>query len=483
MRSIRLRLLLVLLFLFLTAWTAVALLTYEETRDEVIEIYDAHLAEAARLLLGISRHEIEEALEAGATPMSREQIDQEVAELEELLLGHPYATGMGFQVWESGNLVLRSSEMPEFALAESDGFADRQIGDTHWRVYRTGIDEFGLHVHVAERLANRERMITAISRQALYPLLVALPVLTLLIWFGVGRGLVPLRAVAREVSRRSPSLLEPVPLDRRVPVEVRPLVNALNDLLGRLDRALERERRFTADASHELRTPLASLKTQAQVALRANDEESRRHALRQVIAGVDRATHLVEQLLTIARLEPEASTPMERVALDAVAADICAELAPAAARKGVKVSLEMQPAVVRGNTVAIGALLRNLIDNAIRHTPEAHQVTVTVSWAEGDAEICVSDEGPGIPAHERERVFDRFYRGENRQGFGCGLGLSIVSRVAELHGARILLDESPGGGLRVRTRFVLAKAGELAGNREGRNPVAPFGRRSDASAQ
>jgi two-component system, OmpR family, sensor histidine kinase QseC len=266
------------------------------------------------------------------------------------------------------------------------------------------------------------------------------------VWWGVGRGLVPLARIATEVAQRSPSNLQPV-VAEVVPSEIRALVDRLNDLLARLREAFELERRFTADAAHEIRTPLASIKTHAQVAQRTAADAQRHQSLEQVVDGVDRATRLVEQLLTLARLDREAlEGEFVTVPLGALAAEVLAALRPEADAKRITLALQIEGrAEVKGHPLALGIMFRNLVDNAIRYTPDGGMVEVKVACVGQRIALSVADNGPGIAHAERTRVFDRFYRGKSANAFGCGLGLSIARRVAELHNASITLADSPSG--------------------------------------
>jgi two-component system sensor histidine kinase QseC len=282
--------------------------------------------------------------------------------------------------------------------------------------------------------------------------------LALIIWTGVGRGLGPLKKVAGEIAQRSPSQLQPLAV-RDTPEEIRPLADSLNRLLGRLDEALESERRFTANAAHELRTPLAGLKTQAQVALRATGEPQRIQMLNKILEGVDRATHLVGQMLTLARLDPDAAAVQYGpVDLVQTAVAVVAERAPSALEKNIEIELtEDSRGTVNGDAAALAILIRNLADNAIRYTPSGGRVEVSVATRVEGVTLTVTDNGPGIPELERARVFERFYRAPGSGGQGCGLGLSIAQRIAELHGASIeLAAPVTGSGLRVTVRFPAA---------------------------
>ncbi len=305
----------------------------------------------------------------------------------------------------------------------------------------------------------------SIARHLLHPLLFAVPGLAVAIWLAVGVGLAPLGRFAGEVERRAPDNLAPLAL-ARVPREVLPLQQALNALFARLRQSRELERRFTADAAHELRTPLAAIRTQAEVALNADDGAQARRALANVVGGAERATRLVEQLLTLARLDPQ--TALERpqpIGLRALAHDAVAAQAPFAARRNIDLGLlPGEERTVHGDPLLLAVLLRNLVDNAVRYTPPGGRVDLAVEEAHaargGYPLLRVTDSGPGIAPAAREQAFERFHRGSDRREEGSGLGLSIVRRIAELHRATLTLDEGPGGrGLTVRVGFPPAADG------------------------
>ncbi|MCZ7597006.1 MAG: ATP-binding protein [Gammaproteobacteria bacterium] len=279
-------------------------------------------------------------------------------------------------------------------------------------------------MQVGERYEIRDELAGSVASHLMHPLAVGLPVLALLIWLGVGAGLAPLGNVAREIQRREPDNLAHLD-EGNAPREVVPLIAAINALFDRLRNSLEQERRFTADAAHELRTPLAAVKTQAQVALGARSDAERTHALSSVVSGTDRAARLVEQLLVLARLDPQTALPQgQTVSLHELAARCIAEVAPAAAAKNVEMSLSPDAdANVAGDAILLGVLLRNLLDNAVRYTPAGGEVAVGLSRTQDAVLLTVSDRGPGIPQAELGKVLDRFYRvlgsGEGGQRAGA----------------------------------------------------------------
>lgn len=437
--SLRGRLLFLLLGAFAVAWTATALVSYFDARHEISELFDAQLASAAALMLAQVRHDADE------------------LELPERPESHRYQRRLLFQVFdERGRMVLRSAGAPLTPLAASlEGFGDRDYDGVRWRVYGVADRENGVRVLVAERIDVRGELATHVALNVLNPLLYAVPVVALLIWLAVGRGLRPLERLARAVEQRSPGTLASLDAPD-APMEVAPLVGALNRLLARIGVALAKERRFTDDAAHELRTPLAAIKTQAQVAQAARDDAERGRALAQVVRGADRAAHLAEQLLVLARLDPEGTEPPSvRVDLRQVAADAISQLASDALVKSVDIAVDdAGPAEVAGDAALLAALARNLVDNAVRYTPAGGRVRVRTGIEGGSAVLEVVDSGPGIPAAERERVQERFYRILGTGEEGSGLGLSIARRICELHGARLALEDGPGGvGLRAQVSF------------------------------
>jgi two-component system OmpR family sensor kinase len=355
------------------------------------------------------------------------------------------------QIWDPrGVAVYLSNAATPLPLARTPGFATITHEGRQWRMFvaRSGPQT----IQVAQSTAVRTELAATAALRLLVPILAVLPLLAALVWLILDRGLAPLARVARAVRARSPTSLDPLPAER-LPGEVRPLVDALNGLLARLGEAFTVQRRFAADAAHELRTPLTALALQIQLAERAQTDAERATAFARLKEGVKRATRLVQQLLTMARLEPEAAEkPFAAVSLDALAQSVVADLGPVAAARPVTLALtRVDPVAVTGNEDTLRLLASNLVDNAIRYAPAGGRVEVRVFRRDGDAVLEVADDGPGIPAEERARVFDRFYRVAGTDAPGSGLGLAIVKQVAELHHGRIeLADGRDGRGLTAR---------------------------------
>ena len=374
--------------------------------------------------------------------------------------GYTYEDKFQFQVWDQGgHLLIHSANAPLTPLSNfTEGFSITKVHNHPWRVFTT-INAINQSITmVAEPYDVREQLGRRITQDDIYIMLLATPLLGLLIWVIVGKGLKPLQRVTREVSHRAASYLEPVDLTA-VPEEIRSLIDELNRLFKRLQQAFEREKRFSGDAAHELRTPLAVLKAQAQVALRSKNDNERLQALEKLMTGVDRSTHVVQQLLTLAHLVPDqgyAPEDLEFIKLHTIAVDEIIQIAPTALEKKIEIELQCpdESITIKGNSIAIGILMRNLIDNAIRYTPENNHVAVIIKLANGSPQLQVIDNGPGIPEELRSRVFERFFRIIGNKAKGSGLGLAIVHQIVELHHAKIELDTPASGkGLAVTVTF------------------------------
>ena len=338
------------------------------------------------------------------------------------------------------------------------GFSTVTTPEGVWRVY--GAQAMTKVIQVAQPMRVRKQQAVDLALKTLRPFALLLPVLGFLIWIAVGRALQPLQRLTTLVKARRVDALDPLP-NERLPDEVRPLVDALNDLLVRLGVALDRERAFMADAAHELRTPLTALHLQMGTLSRAANEAERDDAMGKLSAGMQRAIRLVEQMLSLARQEPRVETIRAPVPLADIARDVVAELVPLADAKQIDLGISnSQPAVVLGDPDALRTLTRNLVDNAVRYTPAGGRVDVSVENGGdgGQTLLTVVDNGPGIPPEERSRVLDRFYRRPGTSPPGSGLGMAIVKAIADTHGATLELDSGPDGtGLAVSIRFPSAE--------------------------
>jgi signal transduction histidine kinase len=332
------------------------------------------------------------------------------------------------------------------------GFTDIDAGDRRWRAF--GIATRDRIIQVAQPLDLRRDLAAAAAFRSLAPLLAFAPLMALLIWWLVKSSLLPLQRLATEVAQRDARALDEVRADD-VPSEIAPLVRALNSLLVRLRRAFSSQRAFVADAAHELRSPVTALKLQLQLLGRAANDAERRQALDNLNQGVDRATHLIEQLLTAARTDPNDTTvALQPTDLAELARRIIADMYVLAQERRIDIELDAPDSTtVRGDAASLRILVRNLLDNAIRYTPEQGQVRIGIAGRGNGTVLSVEDSGPGIAEADRRRVFDRFYRKEQNREAGSGLGLAIVKNIVEQHEASIELGTSGLGGLKVTITF------------------------------
>jgi two-component system sensor histidine kinase QseC len=443
-RSLQARVLALTMVAVLVAWLASAIATAIDVREEVDELLDAHLAQSAAILAARTAGDFE---------------GEHHAEADAL---HRYAPKVAFCVLHEGRVVLTSVQPPPWTAQEQPGrkgFRTVKAGGESWRVFSARGSEGDVRVEVGERVDSRADIVEAVVRSMLWPAAASAPLLLLAVWWSVRRGLAPLRELGWQLRRRSPADLQPLP-HAGAPSEVAPLVDSLNGLFARIAVLLESERRFTSDAAHELRTPVAAIRAQAQVALGSSDDDERRRALHATLAGCDRATRLVEQLLTLSRLEASQSPPLHPVDLARIAREQLASLAATAVQKQQELQLDAPAAcVIDADEALAGVLVRNLVDNALRYSASGDRVTVSVAPAGPHVALVVEDSGPGLPEGARERLGERFFRPLGTASPGSGLGWSIVQRIAAAHRADIQCDASPTlGGLRVTVRWPAAQA-------------------------
>lgn len=438
--SLQARLLLTVLGLVTGIWIVAAVATWFDTRHELNELLDGHLAQAASFLV----------------TQTVDELDGDDFPLAPVL--HPYQPRVAFQVWHEGRLVVKSANAPAVPLGTrvSPEVESHTVDGRDWLVMATRGREADVVIYVGEFESARRDVLLASLRGVLWPFAIALPLLAVAIWWAVRGSVQPLRRLSAEVAQRRPQALQPMPLDA-TPPEVEPLVQALNGLFERVGHMLESERRFNADAAHELRTPIAGIRMQAQVALGAGSDAERNRALAATLQGCDRATHLVEQLLQLSRLEGEpahASPSAPRVDLAAVATRQAGGLQVLSHERHqtLKVESPSGPLQVVMDPALAGVLVRNLLDNALRYSPVGGQVRLVVGpGASGQPRIVVEDSGPGMAPEEIARLGERFYRVLGSDAAGSGLGWSIVQRIARLYGLEVDVGRSDDlGGLRVR---------------------------------
>ncbi|MGE0385748.1 MAG: ATP-binding protein [Gammaproteobacteria bacterium] len=461
-RSIRRRLILSVSLALFAGAGALVLLQRTVVSDRMDELADAHLVQSAHVLHSLVVSELYEHVAATDTRNRDEPIV--LSELKMHLAMYHYERSLAFQVsMTPPGILLRSAGAPAepFSAPGATGVSTVTIDAVQWRVCTLTSPDGRAVVRVGERMDARDAAVRRFVVDTLRPMAIGIPVLLVLLWIGVGAGLRPLSRLAAEVQRRDPSRMDPIVADA-VPAEVRPLANALNTLLAKLKTAFESERRFTADAAHELKTPLSGIRIQAEVALRAPDSTARDHALNQVVRGVDGAAHLVDQLLTLARLDPDVGLDTrEDVDLRALLVRAVDAHRARALERGIALSTDIPDRVVLlGNETVLGLILRNLIDNALRYAGDGGRVRAAVRRVDSRILLRVDDDGPGIAESERADLARRFRRGQHQSIPGCGLGLSIVQRAAQLHGGELKLETSDLGGLSAQVVFPRAGGGQ-----------------------
>jgi signal transduction histidine kinase len=432
----------------LGAWAAGGALTFVAAQRHAEELHDIALRQTAKLLMGLSVHEVDEL--AGANLEAR--IANGKADTA-TTLGEDYR----YQLWgPTGNLLLSNFGLPSAAAMAkmgSPGYSWLHMDGQLWRVYTLVVPDTGEEIQLAERAATRGWFLHAIDWK-----LLLLGPLSLLLVFGAGLVLVrrvmrPLRTLSEEVDARGPANRTQMALDG-APSELQPIVGAMNGLFSRMSDAMAREAQFTSMAAHELRTPLASLRLLAQTVADADDPQVRQESIRDLIASVDRCAHLQEQLLTLAQLDASRDADMaEEANFTELVSDAVAQMAQEARAKGIAMSSRTDAALLCCHPFGVQTLLRNLLSNAVKYTPSGGRVEITVQSTRSDLRLVVDDSGCGIPEAERDRMFERFERLHRDQAAGVGLGLSIVRTVVQAHGSTITLGDSPLGGLRVVVEF------------------------------
>jgi two-component system, OmpR family, sensor histidine kinase QseC len=429
-------------------WGLASWSIYQDARLQSQELFDESMAETAALLLTVIEHEMAE----HGINFAGQLID--AAEV-------PGTRYLRFQIWDNQRrLIYRSPDAPTTPLVAMDavGYGVRLQGNESLRIYAAWNAKRSLMVQMADPARHRNDVTHDVVTDLIMFAIVFLPITLFLIWWIVARSFEPIRWTSKDVMQRSGQQLDDVSL-ASVPREIAPLIQSINTLLGRIRDTLAAERRFTADAAHELRTPLAAVRAHAQVLQGARTPQEAQEAAGDIIVGVDRSRRLVDQLLALARVDQAAHgvAALQPIELSSLVRQQVADHQSLAGRQGIRLYEQTAPANIGGYADQLHILLRNLIDNALHYTPAGGAVRVSCGVDGKGAFLAVHDDGVGIPEAERERIFERFYRinrVETAHAFGSGLGLSIVQRLAERHGARIDLEEGlDGRGVGFVVRF------------------------------
>jgi two-component system sensor histidine kinase QseC len=443
MNSIRLRLLALIFSIFFLICSLIAVFFWWRSSSEIDRLYDEQLVLIAELIAAITQHE---------------QVEGEHSNLTHDLYRYGFEFPVVFQAWSSdGRLLLTSPDSPQYPLhyGDIDGFTNARINYQDWRVYSKSFPAGEEHhiIHVARTHQLHEYLVKEFLLNILKPIiLLFLPFIGLL-WLAINGGLAPLHELAKEISDRNQSNLEPL-APRAVPNEITIIVDEINALFVRLKQSMERFSRFTSDVSHELRNPIAGITTHAHIALNSPNESQKQQSISQIVKGSHQLSHMVDQLLTLARIEPEQlREAFVRTDLHRVAIEVISELTPKAIEKGLDIELQGEdPVYILGNGELAAILLSNLVRNSIHATAAGGLISVRLEERYTGVSMEVADTGPGIPEAERKRIFERFYQLPGSSG--SGLGLSIVQAIASVHHARVALSAGESGsGLVVSVQF------------------------------
>jgi two-component system sensor histidine kinase QseC len=446
MTSLRTRLFAILVAATGLIWLCAVAWIYIQTKNEVEHVLDTRLQEAARMVQSLVTN-------SDGTGSNNAQ-----AALAVVPEQTSYERQLSCQIWSlDGRLVARSSGAPNERLSDHpNGFSEQVVNGETWRVYAVEDATKGIRVMVGDRLGLRERLVTDLIKGLLAPTLLIIPLLGLLIWTSLGRGLRPLQNMAEELRKRDAEDMRAIDA-RHAPREIRPVVGALNKLFEKVDAARRHEREVTAFAAHELRTPLAGLKTQAQIAMTAADPAVKTGALQQILISVDRTSRLVRQLLAVARLDARADTERnDQVNVGQLLEDVAAALPPTSDQIRVILDPALHQTSLHTNLELLTVALRNLYENALQHMPNGGIARWSVQKGSGRLLIALEDEGPGIPDEELSHVANRFFRGRHRSASGSGLGLAIVElALRRLNASLTLKNRSDRTGLRAEVSMEL----------------------------
>jgi two-component system sensor histidine kinase QseC len=441
--SIRIRLILLISIPLIVVSVAIGALSLYSTYEEVAEVYDAQLAHSAKVLLQLTENEIDK--------NGRRKIELGSERPE---LAHRYENNLTFRIWKGDRLVTQSHLAETFGnFRAPPGFSNEKIADEDWRFFVFIDERTNLNVEVGERYAVRAELIYKILAGLLIPLSLFIPLLLLIVWYGVARSLNPIVQLSQTVDRRNASDFTAIET-KTVPREIHPLIKATNRFLGRIENSFDRERQFTDNAAHELRTPLAAMKTQTQVLLKhVGNNPDYKDGLDNLHASIDRAAHMVDQLLAFARLQA-GQIEFSPLNISANVENVLKDMSPFAIKKNIDIAANIIPNLfINGNDNAIEIMTRNLIDNAIKFTPERGSILVSLQSEGGKVVLAVADSGPGIKDAEKQKVFERFYRVQKNSKTGSGLGLAMAKWVCDIHTAQIDLADNAPHGLVVTVRI------------------------------
>jgi two-component system sensor histidine kinase QseC len=441
----------------------ISYISYTETQHEIEELFDAELAQTSKIFLRFIDFKVDNHPSPDMETLSDEQLsylsDKLLPKLTEEMPRHEYEGKVAFIIYDSHYKVLLESEnSPKYYPKKlKQGFLRKNINHQKWHLFVLKDKKSKLWLVTAQHDEIRQELIKEILISLLAASLIGTPILILLIWFLLGKGLKPLEMIAQKIAKRDPKYLELLQTDQ-VPDEIQPIIKSINQLFERLSKTIEREKRFTADASHELRTPLSILKIHAQNAQVAKNKEESNKSLDLLLQGVDKSTHLVEQLLKLSRLEPEHINKIkfELINVSDLLKKEYALKIPSALNKhqDINISFPKQKVFCFVNELAISLMISNLLENSIRYCPQKGKIDVNLTADNANTQFSLSIKNTGeiILKENKERLFERFYRINPGESKGSGLGLSIVKQCIDIHHAEIKLPEIDSG-LHIVVRF------------------------------
>ncbi len=461
--SIR-RFLLISILSFTTIYIgAIYVISRHQAEHEIENLFDAQLAQSSYILLNLLGDSV------ATIDQTSKHLPVVYYGLNETRVAHKstllFQKKVAYQVWNSdGKLLVKSGSAPNTNFAAfKEGFSRTHMQDQEtesWRVFSLYDEDWDFWLHVAESESIREELAKGISAQTLKPGVLILPLALLSLIIIVGLGLRPLEQLANNIKQREAINLSHILLEH-TPAEMQPVMDSLNDLFSRLEDAIKREQRLTADAAHELRTPLSVIMIHAQNAINANKDEDRNLALNELEKGVTRISRLLEQLLTLSKISPD-TIPLEPLTLFPLCQEVVAQIAPRVLVKQQDIAMEcpsqLETVQLNGSAFLLEILIRNLIDNASQYSPPQGRVELSLAQHNDQILLTVQDSGPGVPLDQIEKLTDRFYRQHPSSGSGAGLGLALVNSIVMFHGGQLNFKASSLGGLSVEVHLPLLSA-------------------------
>jgi len=442
---------------------AIYFISTHKARHEIEELFDAQLAQSSYILLNLLGDSVSTIDQNSKhLPVVYHGLNESRVQDKNALL---YEKKVAYQIWNGkGKLLIKSGSAPLTHLSKNkEGYSRIEVKNQDgslesWRVFTLYDDDWDFWLHAAESVSIREELATDISRHTLKPGVMILPFVLLSLLFIIRFGLHPLKQLTQNIKTREVNNLSAIELEH-TPVEMKPVVDSLNELFSRLEDAITREQRLTADAAHELRTPLSVIMIHAQNAIKSDDESMRNQALHELEIGVKRVSRLLEQLLTLSKISPD-TIPVEILTFYPLCQEVVAQMAPKVMAKDQDISLlcdsRLEGVKLNASAFLLEILIRNLIDNASQYTPNNGQVELSIQVHDNFLALIIEDSGPGVPMDKMEKLTDRFYRQHQQAGSGAGLGLALVNSIISFHGGRLEFGTSALGGLKVQAKLPLS---------------------------